>query len=440
MKRKICKNEEIHKAIKINIPILTLTVVFTINLYYLYLLDPYNDTIMGIPAQDFALVVAMIWGIYYWFKMIKKANPSYRYGRWMLSLLGMAILSSLQSNILYGQSLMWGFAPQRWVLIWALMYFPIRKLIYYNKINGVDLLRMMCFVGLVQLVLFSAQFFLEDSIEFLCVNTGSRNGSTRYYFGHILMDFVFLVYLDRFNRGKIDVKLKTVFGCGGILFELMVVQQFRLASMALILCLGLFVVFSKNRDEVKLVYYVLGTVVLGILFSTSLVQDVLNQVLNNAYDSGMQIRSVGKKLYFDTLLKHPVLGGGYPSSFYGPARQAAGIDRFIYLDDNGVAGFMYLYGSLGIVWVVTLWRRLLLDGKKIRDSYNELAFFLFPVFLIIVCNNSLCWYWQYGFVVFSLYLCLAESRISFGDCIGRFIPIASIPPEIPIIFKYIKHL
>lgn len=439
MKKKICKNGEMHKVIRINIPMLTLTVVFTINLYYLYLLDPYNDTIMGIPAQDFALAVAMIWGIYYWFKMVKKANPSYRYGKWMLSLLGMAVLSSLQSNILYGQGFMLGFAPQRWVLIWALMYFPIRKLIYYGKINCGDLLRMMCFVGFVQLILFTTQFFLEDSREFLCVNTGSRNGSTRYYFGHILMDFTFFVYLDRFNKGKVDVKVKNAFGCGGILFELIVVQQFRLASMGLILCLGIFVIFLKNKDEVKLVYYVLGVVVLGILFSTPLVQDVLNQVLNNAYDSGMQIRFVGKKLYFDTLLKHPVLGGGYPSSFYGPAIRAAGVDRFIYLDDNGVVGFMYLYGSLGIVWVVTLWKRLLMDGKKIQDSYDELAFLLFPVFLIIVCNNSLCWYWQYGFVVFSLYMCLAESRINFDDCVGGSALITSMPPEIAIVFKHIKR-
>ena len=225
--------------IKIKPVMVSFATVFVMNLYFLYLIDPHYGTIMGIAAQDFALFVAILWGAYYWAKLIRRPNPPFRYGKWMITLGIMAVLSSIQSNLLYGQSLLQGFAPQRWVLVWLLMYFILRKLIYYKKIDFDLLMKMIVVIGLLQLFLFIAQYFLGESNLFLYVNSGPRNGKVRYYFGPILLDLLFLYMLDRFNAAKTTKKIPYVICCALILFETMVVQQFRLTTMGLILCLGL---------------------------------------------------------------------------------------------------------------------------------------------------------------------------------------------------------
>ena len=121
-------------------------------------------------------------------------------------------------------------------------------------------------------------------------------------------------------------------------------------------------------------------------------------------------------------MKHPILGGGYPSNFYQPARYAAGIDQLIYLYDNGIFGFMYIYGIIGLIWLVSLWAKILKDGSYIQKQYSEMLFLLYPFFFIITCMNELHWYWEYGMVVFSLYLCAMEAKISEGGKLSEGYP------------------
>ena len=408
--------------IKIKSVMVSFVVIFVINLYFLYLIAPPYGTIMGIAAQDFALVVAILWGTYYWAKLIKRPNPPFRYGKWVIAFVIMAVLSSVQSNLLYGQSFLQGFAPQRWTLVWLLMYFILRKLIYYKKLKFDSLIKMMVAVGFLQLTLFISQYLLGDENGLLYVNSSIRNGRMRYYFGPILLDFLFLYLLDKFNTAKGSKRIFYFSCCALILFETMVVQQFRLTTMGLILCLGLYIVFVRTRSQTKLLYFVVGAATLGFLFSTPLVQNVLDQVLHSNYDGGMLIRSAARLLYFETLQKHPILGGGYPSNYYQPARQAAGMNSLMYLYDNGVFGFMYIYGMIGIVWAVSFWAKLIRDGRYIQKRFYELAFLLFPVFFIITCMNELHWYWEYGMVVFSLYMCLMETKIAQGGERGESNP------------------
>jgi hypothetical protein len=303
-----------------------------------------------------------------------------------------------------------GIAPQRWVLIWAFLYFPIEKAIYYDKLKFQDIIHVITFIGVLQLVLFIKQY-LNPDVELLQVGTGVRNASIRYYFSPVLLDLMFMICLDNCVRKNGLQRLFYIIYASCIFFEVIVVQQFRLTSCGLIICLGLFVVFVRGKREYKFLYFILGAVALGILFNTSLVQDVLDRVLNNSYDNGTKIRGVGRLLYLETWLKHPVLAGGYPSTFYQPARLAAGMNQYIYLYDNGIFGFIYMYGMVGVIWIVTLWKILLSNGIKIQKRFSELSYLLVPVFFMVTCINEIHWYWEYGFVVFVLFLCLQESKI-----------------------------
>lgn len=411
---------------RINTRILINTWLFTgivfINLFYCYLIDSERDInfflINSISARTYALLFALIWGGVNWIKLLKHPCPKYEYGIWIIVLLIMILLSALQSFFLYDQSIFVGIIDQRIVFTWALLYFPIRKCIYYGKLKYKHILKILYILCIIQLIVFIAQYFLRNRIVFTYVGEGLRNNRIRYYYSPILLDLVFMFALDFFKKAKGNKKIFSAGLIGAILFEVMVVQQFRLTSMGLILSIGLFVMMLRGKTQYKLAYIVLGAFTLGLLFNTALVQNVLNTVVNNDYDSGMRIRFVGKALYLKTLIQHPVLGGGYPSDKCQVAYRAAGQTRHIYLVDNGVVAFAYLYGGLGIIWIVSLWAKLLKSGMKLREKTSEMAFLLFPMFFIITCINELHWYWEYGPVIFVIFICLEEKRMNAMGSLG----------------------
>lgn len=395
--------------LKIRPASITLAIIIAINLYYFYLIDTYEITVASLPLRDIAILIAAMWGIYYWIKLKNCRKIQYLFKWWMVGIVVLAFTSTIQSYVLYSQPFILGLAPQRYVLVWALMYFPICKCLKCDVIKKQDLIGIIKIIGLIQLFLFIINFYVENS--FLYVNTGLRNGQTRYYFACILLDLLFFFCLDSVTVKKGAAKLPYLLIAAAILFEIIEVQQFRLSSMGLIICGGFYIVLVRIQKEYKMVYFVIGCIATGILFNTSLVQDVLTRVLTNNYDAGTKIRSVGRDLYFAAIINHPILGGGYPSSYYQPAQVASGASRLIYLYDNGVFGFMYMYGLAGIVWVVSLWGKLLSRGWKLYKNNKVLVYLLFALFFIVTCINELHWYWEYGFVVFSLFLALENEEI-----------------------------
>lgn len=394
-------------------------IIIIVNIYYLYLIDRYNTRIYGVSMQDIALAAAVIWGLYYWIKLIKLPNPKFRFKGWMLSVFGLVLLSSVQSNLLCGQSLFNGIAPQRWVWIWAFMYFPLRKCIYYEQIDRDDFILMLLAIGVCQLVLWSTQFFLGDKILLTHVGRGMRSGRTRYYYHPILLDFLFLMSLDRFFKSSRIKKMPYAILTGWILFEVMIIQQFRATTMGLLFCLGMFclvhVFVMEGNRKYKAISLVIGFIVVGAVLSAPLMRSALALILENRHD----IRAVGRELYIQTFLKHPILGGGYPNTHYGPAMEAVtGGNKAIYLSDNGVFGFLYLYGGIGIIWLVTLWGRLLINGMRIKKYFSELSYLLLPLFFIFVSRNEIHWYWEYGFIIFSVFLCIEDSKIDEAESKG----------------------
>lgn len=390
-------------------------VLFT-NLYYFYLIDRIEVKLSGIEAKDIALGLAVLWGVFYWIRMIKLPNPKFRFRFWMLLFLAMVLLSSLQSYWLYGQSIFRGIAPQRWVFIWALVYFPLRKCIYHNKIELKDIMRILVVFGVIQLVLFTLQFFLGDGVLLLHVGRGIRNGRTRYYYNPIFLDFLLLLSLDGIVKGDRLRKILYGFLAGWVLFEVMMVQQFRATTCGLIVCLGLFMIIMIQQAKHKLVYCIIGCIALIFLISTPVVQSAVKQVVTNSFDAGMRIRSVGRQVYMQALKRHPVLGGGYPSTYHEQAMQAVtGGNPAVYLVDNGVFALVYLYGGIGLVWIVTLWGKLIQNGNQIRKRSSEAAYFLFPLFCMVVLTNEIHWYWDYGFVFFAIFLCTEEKKMDMLD-------------------------
>ena len=108
------------------------------------------------------------------------------------------------------------------------------------------------------------------------------------------------------------------------------------------------------------------------------------------------------------IAQHPILGAGYP--YIQKALEAAGYNKAIFLSDNGVFGYIYIYGTLGAMWVIMILRKLIKMSVNIFKQMNETYFLFFYLFFIITSVNEIHWYWETGFGIFILSVLLLEEK------------------------------
>lgn len=396
--------------IKIKIYNIIMFIVFSLGLSCFNLFD--EKGVFGISIDDIGLVVAAFWGLFIWYKLKNIPNPKFEYKWWCISVCALVLFSSLQSHLLFGQPLFLGIRVQRAFLIWSLLYFPLQKAISCGWFKKQDIQSIVRCIGIIELILFISQYFLYDKVVFLYTNVGERYDDLRFYFQPIWIDLMLIMELDNYvNTGKKKEKIKSVILIMLSLFEVMVVQKFRLTSMALIICIVMGLLIAKGKVSKRLYNVVLIGIILAVLYNTTLVQDVLSELFNeSSNDSTLSIREQGRELYLNTLLKHPILGGGFPHEECLSAYRAAGVFKNIFLVDNGVFGFAYIYGGVGCIWLITLWGKMLSKGIKILKNSGRIFYFIFPLFFVITATNEAHWYWMNGFMVLVLFLTLQSEN------------------------------
>ena len=377
---------------------------------YFYLIDDKLE-ILKIQPSDLALIFALFWAAFILGSYQKLNLKRMQFAGYMVFFAALIFLSSLQSQLLFGQSIKYGLIQQRRLLIWIFVYFAIELALIKGKFNYEQLVSMIRIIGRIELAIYISQYFLYDYIHFLYVSVSSRYNDVRFYFTPTLLDFLFMIEMDFFlnkynsKREKIKSGITIVL----ILFEVMIVQKFRLTTMALICCFVLCVLIKRFSKAIKFIYVMIAVLGICILLNTTMFRDIIEQFSLGFTDYGhFGIRADARKLYLEMLAKHPFLGGGYP--YIEDALEASGYYKRMYLVDNGVFGFIYIYGGVGIIWIAALWTKLIKMSRKVFENKNITYFLLFYLFFIVTCINELHWYYDSGIGVFILSLCILDAK------------------------------
>ena len=134
----------------------------------------------------------------------------------------------------------------------------------------------------------------------------------------------------------------------------------------------------------------------------------------------MEIRDVAKELYFSRLLNSPenfLFGYGFLTSGYSDMVRFAGAQKAIYIVDNGIFGFIYSYGLLGVIFAATLFLKSIKLALKFFNNRGELLPFMFILLNIVLSYNIVFWWWKSEWV-FCLIFCVCyleteKSRTGF---------------------------
>lgn len=364
--------------------------------------------------SDIWLIIYIIFFGLMSIKYCFKGEKKYYFGGIVFLLAFLVFVSAYQQKKYTGQSLGLGIRPQRIYLFILLSYFPITQLFRRKKIDIDSLVQIIYFCGLISAVIFIIQKLLINNFQFLYFMISSRNGSARFYIDSSLIQLSTLIATYYFCTRK---NRKYIVSLGILVFYQFWVTQGRLEIMSLLISitLGIALTGKLTKRKVILVFF---TIIIIVFFSTTTYVDNLIEAIkmsstaSAAEGNTMAIRNTGRELYRKQLLENfntLFLGCGYPNILYGEAREKAGLNENINLNDNGMYGFTYIFGLSGVIVISVLVYKFFKTAIYIYKKTGNTIPILYICMNVCLAYNIIFWYWNAdGNFLLILMLCYVQ--------------------------------
>ncbi len=383
---------------------------------FLYLI-PGDFGIGPINLSNFLLLFSISWCFYILYKYQKYKNK-YQNLTIIFVFTSLILTSTYQSYVLYGQSIYMGLNAQKFLLTSLILYFPIVKLLKMGKITLSDIKSVIYVSGIVQIIIYFVQYFIGPNHVFLNVYYNTYlNGSMRIYGSGMLVTFLFYFCInDFFNRVH---RIRSLLMLALYFSYLILINQGRTALITAAATLIFGLIIWKTKSVQRIIIYVLLLIVITECFNSLYFQNVISTINDPEQYSTYTVRLDGQEFYHDVLKNHPILGGGYVNSDWLPAVQGSGMNLGYYTDDNGMYGFLFRYGWLGIVLPVLLFSTLIIGGIKQYKNINQYIVLLavFKIFVGIMTNSA--WFNGYDFFG-SVLLLIFSCESSFNNSSKKY--------------------
>lgn len=381
----------------------------------LYLIDTDKINIVGVFNYNLIWLFALVSFILYWmFRFLSVHFRGKTPGRWAIAfLVSAAFIAAYQSNLLVGQPFARGIVPQRSWLAVLLSFFALYKLFDADLVDRRLLFNFIMVAGGVATCLYAAQALLGSSISIIHVHINERYGSSRVYVDSMLCVMAGLLAFREFLKTTRLVYIPNILLL--FVYEL-VVSKGRLELAAVIVALGVAFLTTKRNVGVKSLILPVALLVVVVFAASNYGQLVFQNYLGAGTDVNYLIRLKGRDLYVQRLSSSwttAMFGCGYPDSLYPPAAFYSGISNDIFLVDNGIFAFTYVYGLFGLAAVGCLWARMLIDSLRLCLDGGDVIYLMYVIASVVMCQNIIFWWWQGGWMLlFPLMYCSLETEIS----------------------------
>lgn len=392
-----------HRKIKINT---FLIFVFS----FFMIVGQYFDSVV---SQVMALI-SIGYTIIYFKKRIIRVNGT-EFGKYLLLFALLICFGILNSYYRFNEDIFFNFRRVLVIIASILLYFVGADSISKGKITSVELRKIIIAIGVLALMLFVLQYVLYDQIQFLDVHTGIRKGSTRirFYYNCILLILPLFLCFDIFLKKRNLYRYICIIFAIGVMFEVYIIQNYRMSTISVVITIacGYFLYSRSYKKLIVFIAIVIGSLI--FVYTSNELREIWQSFVNGTDTFAVRAQAL---TYYSEKLKDSLLfgyGTVFPAEILSTAALAAGYGQWIQLGDNGILGFAYCYGILGILWFICFWIVLYKKGIYLFKSSKTRIMYglLFPLYMTIVLRSEILWYWNNGFVVFVLYLLLLESDI-----------------------------
>lgn len=380
---------------------LFLVIIAMENFFYLLPGDSY--IVGGIKYSDIGIIMAWLWIIYvaFHFKFRFNKNESIIPALFILII----FLSGVAGDYLLGQSIMFTLRQNRYILTCMVLYYLVLNAMYFGALEKRDLLMLFQYVAVIEIVLFSLQYLLGDSISLLHVTIVTRYGTPR-----LKINYLFPLIFSYFCLGRLLNGKYKFFNFIGLISGVFIMMEVAKNRMPVLIMLGTFLVaylLWRSNLSIKFIAGIIMICLIILLYNTTIVQDSINVILygDKLGTQNTEIREIGRQYYLQKVQQSMLLGFGEPNQNYSPAMVASGAGMNIFLADNGVFGFLYCHGILGIVWLISLFFQMLKKSSYIMLKKRNYSYILYAIYEVLNLYMGMHWYYYYA-LPFVLFLCL----------------------------------
>lgn len=340
----------------------------------------------------------------------------YNYSKYIYILLICVFISMLQQKFIINQPIILTLKEQVSYMIMLCMYFPLKKFIILSKLNSIDILRGLLYLGTFSSLLYISEkiLYIGTGISFLSVSIGLEGSFSVYrlYIGSSLVIISAINSIYFYTREKkLSYMLYYIINIATLIW----ISQSRLEliSISIITFIGIMLYSFRKKNVIVLFGVVLsGSMVLLL----SNIQEVIYKIFKlgeySVTGDTLSIREYGRELYFSILTESNnrlVFGVGYPSREYFPAEEFYGFKDNIYLSDNGIYSILFIHGLVGVVTVVLLFLSYFKKAYKVYKNTGNTIFLLYITSLVIVMQNMVLWFFDSdGTLLFVLMIVLLE--------------------------------
>ena len=369
--------------------------------------------------SDIWLIAFILYFFWQYIKNIKRPmNGKYKQKFLVCALCILVVISALQQTRLTGQSLNMGIRPQRNYLIILLAYFPIRKLMDLKKISIEHLFLGLMKLGTIAACFYITQKLLYPNIQFIYAGMAYRNGTLRMYIETSVIQFAGMMSIYYFcNSYKFKYLIYYLLN----FIDIFWVGQGRLEIISFFVATIIGIFFTKKLNKKRILVIIFGILLVVIFLNSSFSDSLWKAILSAdtaSTEAGntMKIRYLGRKRYFEQItasISTLLFGCGYPNALYAPAANKAGYNININLNDNGIWGFTYIYGIIGLVLMLILFIKMLYQAFCVYRETNNNFYIMYLSILGILAYNVIMWYWYAGGTfILIIFMCALEEQVA----------------------------
>lgn len=338
--------------------------------------------------------------IYIVLRNVRMKYGAYKY--YMISFMVILLIGIIKSALLFDQSVIRGIIKLLPTFASIFLYFVFSDMVNRGKINNKNIRITIIAIMIICLIVFITQFFLGEQFDYLEVAHRYTNNRIRYYFQCIGITCGICLLISDILSGNNKLINYIIILISFV--EIAYMQQFRMTTWSLIVAIAATYMISRKSWKKLIVFISMFPLGYVVYLTNSELQLMIYSFLNGT--NTFTTRALALPYYIKQLSGNWLLGNGFVINDlpYNRAAYAAGYGINIFLNDNGILGFIYMFGLVGFVWFVCLWIKFFKDCLHSREQKFDIFGFIFPLYLAGTCRTELHWFWNSGFIVLVIYM------------------------------------
>lgn len=336
------------------------------------------STIAGIYLQDIAIIILLFYILVSSLRygiLIDTRNDKFSF--LSISFEAIILIAAVVAYFHWGQDFLTSVLPERYLVVILFSYLTIKMSLGQGDVTSVQLLNMLLFLGKIELTIMIIQFFAQFAGVYFLYADYNNSIYTYARFavdGTTVLLVVFYEISNLFSEESRKIHSLVWVFMGAIFFFLMV--QTRMTLIGICIAVVIYYLTLNTTIQRKMVMTVVLVCVAILIYNTSLFQDTIN-IQESGSRNTMDIRISAMSFYVDELSDSPLFGAGaYPSSSI--ANIDRGRDSGYNLNDNGLFGFAYMYGLIGLIWAVYMYCHLVSKSYKYYKNEGQSVFLFSP--------------------------------------------------------------